>query len=412
MEKEAVLAAAIALLVSIIVPLISNPSSLATGTVGLAILGNATNITLLLNGADGDISIVSGSTVNITAFLNISGMTVFLDTDVSGWIIQNGTTPLMQYITLVTPGTYTITAWFPADPNYTSSNSTHLITVTAAPVPPITPPGPSTGGGAGPWGPTNVTPRPNPKLEVMVIDDRTVLLNGTNMVIGQYFAETSGARELSMTTLSFMLTQDKQQLKIIIERVPKPDVAPSIEEQHPSAVPYAYLRVTVIGADPQAAFNITSMAFRVERSWILSQAINESTMMLYSFWNQWLPVTAAVAGPAYEYQNGWIPTNTFKTGQDAQYSTFVSANMRGLTTYYAVAGERLPGPFQLFILPTYVGPYYMQLIIVLLSIALMLLYAERKGGPKARAEIKEGLHSQIETLDIFGKRRRQRQRKR
>ncbi|MEM7821186.1 MAG: hypothetical protein QW751_03245, partial [Candidatus Aenigmatarchaeota archaeon] len=85
-----------------------------------------TAITLLLNGTDGDKTYPTGSVANFTVILNVSGKTVYLDSNMTGWVLQSGTTPLMNYTTIQHVGRFNITGYFPGDANYSSSLSTHF----------------------------------------------------------------------------------------------------------------------------------------------------------------------------------------------------------------------------------------------------------------------------------------------
>jgi hypothetical protein len=82
-------------------------------------------ITLLLNGTDGDNTYATGKAANFTVTLNVSGKTVSLASDMPGWVLQNGTTPLMNYTTIEHVGRFNMTGYFPGDENYSSSFSTH-----------------------------------------------------------------------------------------------------------------------------------------------------------------------------------------------------------------------------------------------------------------------------------------------
>ncbi len=422
MEKELVLAALIGLAAAAAAPLMgTNPFGYATnfqGTTSLTIPGIPANVTLLLNGFDGDLEVTSGGTVNVTATLDAGNKTLFLD--IGGWTVQNGTSPLYQSVTITTPGTYNITAWSAADTNYTAGLSAHTLTVNPASVAPSAPYAGGSVGGSGGGMPANAT-RSRTRLEVIVLGGEKVLVNGTYLVPGSYFAETSGAEDLPVTQLGFLLNQETRLLMIVIERIPRPDGLLPLEVQYQTVTPYDYFRVTVLGEDPHKVFNSTTLAFKVDRGRALSQGINESTITLYHYDNEATPgmesaslaTGAATGSMAYAYQGAWIREPAELMRSEQNYDYLVSRSVHGLETYYSIAGERMLGPFQLFILPSYVGPYYMQLIIVLLSIVLMVLFAERRAGSRETKAVKEDLGDTVELRKPAAQREvRRRKRKR
>jgi len=88
-----------------------------------------TEINLLLNGTDDDFTYNYSQIANFTVVLNISGKTVYLDANITGWTLQSGVTPLYNYTTLNQLGVFNITGYFLGDQNYSSSSETHYATV-------------------------------------------------------------------------------------------------------------------------------------------------------------------------------------------------------------------------------------------------------------------------------------------
>lgn len=88
-----------------------------------------TETKLWLNGTQGDFTYNYSQTANFTVVLNISGKTVYLDTNITGWSLQSGVTPLYNYTVLNDLGVFNITGYFPGDQNYSSSLETHYATV-------------------------------------------------------------------------------------------------------------------------------------------------------------------------------------------------------------------------------------------------------------------------------------------
>ncbi|MEM5803853.1 MAG: PQQ-binding-like beta-propeller repeat protein [Candidatus Aenigmatarchaeota archaeon] len=95
----------------------------------LTIQKSATETKLYLNGSESDNTYSLKQTANITASLNVSGKTIYLDSNISGWVLQSSYTPLFNYTYLSSIGTFNITAYFEGDENYTSSSKTLYLTV-------------------------------------------------------------------------------------------------------------------------------------------------------------------------------------------------------------------------------------------------------------------------------------------
>jgi hypothetical protein len=93
-------------------------------------IGKGSTLTrLFLNGTESDRTDYSTYRIaNFTVTLNTSGKTVKLDTNVTGWQIASGTTPLFNLTDLTTAGKYNITGYFEGDENYTSSSQTYYAT--------------------------------------------------------------------------------------------------------------------------------------------------------------------------------------------------------------------------------------------------------------------------------------------
>ncbi|RLJ03457.1 MAG: hypothetical protein DRP11_00575, partial [Candidatus Aenigmatarchaeota archaeon] len=89
----------------------------------------STLVTLLLNSTDGNYTYERGSDANFTALLNVSGKVIYMDSNITGWILINGTSPLYNLTTLTEIGTFNLTAYFPGDENYTSYIKTHYASV-------------------------------------------------------------------------------------------------------------------------------------------------------------------------------------------------------------------------------------------------------------------------------------------
>jgi hypothetical protein len=85
-----------------------------------------------LNGTEADKTYAANAWVNFTALLNVSGKTVYITSDMSGFGTQSGSTPFTYNKRLATEGTFNITAYFSGDADYTSSVVTYFATVSAS----------------------------------------------------------------------------------------------------------------------------------------------------------------------------------------------------------------------------------------------------------------------------------------
>jgi hypothetical protein len=90
-----------------------------------------TNTSLYLNDTAGNKSYNINDAANFTVSLNVSGKTVKLASNYTGWALQSGTTPLMNYTTLNSAGDwYNLTGYFEGDENYSASTRTYFFNVT------------------------------------------------------------------------------------------------------------------------------------------------------------------------------------------------------------------------------------------------------------------------------------------
>jgi len=78
-----------------------------------------------LNGTEGNKNYVQNRTANFTATVNVTGKTVYMTTNLSGWVLQSGTNSVINTTPLTELGTFNITAYFSGDQNYSSSYKTY-----------------------------------------------------------------------------------------------------------------------------------------------------------------------------------------------------------------------------------------------------------------------------------------------
>jgi hypothetical protein len=89
-------------------------------------------IRLFLNGTEGnkyyslDVRNNFVAVANFTVTINTSyPVTVYLDTNITGWSLQSGISPLYNITQLTSLGVFNITGYFPGDNNYTASSQTY-----------------------------------------------------------------------------------------------------------------------------------------------------------------------------------------------------------------------------------------------------------------------------------------------
>ena len=95
-------------------------------------------VSLYLNGSQANNnSYFTTRDANFTVVSSVSGKTVKLDTNITGWTTASGTTPLFNYTRLNTAGTYNVTGYFSGDANYSASSATYYATVNQLAMAPV-----------------------------------------------------------------------------------------------------------------------------------------------------------------------------------------------------------------------------------------------------------------------------------
>jgi outer membrane protein assembly factor BamB len=84
---------------------------------------------LFLNGSESDRTYNVSEVANFTVALNVSGKTVYLETNMSDWVLQSSVTPLYNYTKLNQKGIFNVTGYFLGDENYTASSQTYFVSV-------------------------------------------------------------------------------------------------------------------------------------------------------------------------------------------------------------------------------------------------------------------------------------------
>jgi mannan endo-1,4-beta-mannosidase len=90
---------------------------------------NATLTRLYLDGNESNRVYNQSNVANFTVTLNVSGKTVKLNSNMTGWVIQSGVTPLYNYTNLNEGGYFSVTGYFEEDEDYFESSQTYYVTV-------------------------------------------------------------------------------------------------------------------------------------------------------------------------------------------------------------------------------------------------------------------------------------------
>ena len=111
----------------------SSGNNNATEWVNFAIAKVDTNISLYLNGSETNNTYVLNSVANFTAKVNVTGLTVYLTSNYTGWVEQSNPTSIINYTTLNTLGKFwNMTGYFVGNENYSSFSRTLWFNVTDA----------------------------------------------------------------------------------------------------------------------------------------------------------------------------------------------------------------------------------------------------------------------------------------
>lgn len=98
-----------------------------------------TETSMHLDGMAGNRNYVLDDEANFTVVLNVTGKGVYLQSNMTGWVLQSGATPLMNYTNLSSTGYFNMTGYFPGSENYTASLKTYYanVTLTDETAPPV-----------------------------------------------------------------------------------------------------------------------------------------------------------------------------------------------------------------------------------------------------------------------------------
>jgi len=96
----------------------------------LTVTTAATTCNLLLDGIDGDRNYTANYTANFTVYTNVSGLTVKIDSNYTGWVLQSGVSPFENRTKLIHQGTnVNVTGYYEASANYTACSETHYFNI-------------------------------------------------------------------------------------------------------------------------------------------------------------------------------------------------------------------------------------------------------------------------------------------
>jgi|GEM_PF-4805567 len=178
-----------------------NYSAASSTHYATVVLKDITGITLYFNGGSGT-SFETGTSLNITAALNVSGKTIYLYSNFTNYT-QSGTTPITNVTTYGTDGTYNITAWFPGDADNEAANTTVILTMST------TPPAPPSGGGGGGGGGGGAAAAPEGKPTYSV--ENAKYSYGKDDIAELDFSVINPLSKIIDVTASTVITKDGQE---------------------------------------------------------------------------------------------------------------------------------------------------------------------------------------------------------
>jgi len=138
------------------------------------------NISLWLNGTEGNKTYTQNQIANFTALINVTGLTINLTSNYTGWVDIQNQTVIYNETTLITQGDFwNLTAFYPGGDNYSAFSRTYFFNVTSDQPPTWS------SNNTNPLSPTNYTPGKNYQFNITCQDDYGVSevileFNGTN----------------------------------------------------------------------------------------------------------------------------------------------------------------------------------------------------------------------------------------
>ncbi len=267
-------------------------------------VNSTTNVSLFLNGTEGNKSYTQNRVANITVDIKTSyTVLVNLSTNFTSTYNTSGNSPLENSITLsYTAGKYNITGFFEGDANFTSDSQTYWLTITS-------PPTTTTTTTTQPYspGPPSPVASTTPGKAVVYIP-LIAAASKTRVTI----EKTEG---VDFTEINIQVVNKVNSVYITIRKL---DAKPT-EIAEASGKVYHYISVVKEKIEDEDILTAT-MKFKVEKPWITDNDIDSATIALNRF--------AA---------DKWNKLNTTKIDEDDDY-IYYEAVTPGFS-YFAISGE-------------------------------------------------------------------------
>ncbi len=302
----------------------------STNQLNYTVIKAPTLTRLFLNGTESSKNYQKGSIANITATLNITGKNVTILANFSGTVTLANSTSPQQNATNTSSlniSAYNITAYFSEDENYTASNVSYNIYVLKLDGESCSSASECFGGycnsgictSSAP--PTTATSSSYAGGSIVTIEKKTeVKISATqaNITIPSIAAGKSENTSISNFSVREVFIEVKNPVNNVKITVEKISIKP-VEVTTPSDIVSHYLRIDKQNITDND-INKTKIKFTVEKSWIITNDINESTITLQRYAN-----------------NQWNKLTTTKVSEN-QTEAMYQAESLGLSIF-AVTGE-------------------------------------------------------------------------
>jgi PGF-pre-PGF domain-containing protein len=261
---------------------------------------SSSEMQLYLNETRDDEAYLQNKTANITVVLNVQNKYVNLTSNMSGWVLQTGVTPLINYTNLTTLGSFNMTGYWLGDENYTADSESWFASVVTTTVATTTTTNDGDDQSSG-TSPSNIK-------KISRIFTQLTPSNRTEWVIGQV--------NICIAKIEIEVKNTLNNVKITVAKL---DGKPSTISANAPGKVYQYLEINKTIITDTDIKNL-KFNFTVNKSWVTSNNIDKVTIALNRYYN-----------------DRWYTLPTNRSGENSNYFYFVSASP-GFSVF-AVTGE-------------------------------------------------------------------------
>ena len=319
-----------------------------------------TNVTLFLNGTEGNASYARHTPANITVTVNTSYTAVVnLTTNFTSTYNTFGNSPLENITTLsYSAGGYNITGFFEGDANFTSDSETYWLNITSPPTTTTTTTQPYS---SGPSSPTaSATPG-----KVVVYIPSIAAASKARVTIEE-------TEEVDFTEINIQVINKVNSVYITIRKL---DEKPTEIIQVPGEV-YHYITIVKENIEDEDISTAT-MKFKVEKSWITDNNIDSATVTLNRFaagkWNK-LDTTKVNEDDDYIYYEAVTPGFSY-FAIDGEIAGTVTTTVPATTTTIGPAATTTTAPIEP---PELATETYIYIIVGIIIVAVLLVLWKTK----------------------------------